>query len=93
MKEIKVGSASIISVVCQQCDKENTIVTSGQHQYGKRGPKTYDINTRIALGAIDNGIGYTHVNGFLSTLNIPTINKTAYKNRARSWQGNRRSGY
>ena len=37
VKETKVGSASIISVVCQQCDKENTIVTSGQHRYGKRG--------------------------------------------------------
>lgn len=83
VKETGVGSARIISVVCQQCDKENTIVTSGQHQYGKRGPKPYDINTRIAHGAIDNGIGYTHVNGFLSTLNIPTINKTAYKNRER----------
>ena len=83
MKETKVGSASIISVVCQQCDKENTIVTSGQHRYGKRGPKPYDINTRIALGAINNGVGYTHVNNFLSTLNVPSINKTAYKNRER----------
>ena len=83
VKETKVGTASIISVVCQQCDKENTIVTSGQHQYGKQGPKPYDIYTRIALGAIDNGIGYTHVNGFLSTLNVPTISKTAYKNRER----------
>lgn len=49
------ASASIISVVYQHCDKESTIVTSRQHQYGKRGPKLYDINARIALGAIDNG--------------------------------------
>ena len=41
------------------------------------------ISIQEWLGAIDNGIGYTHVNGFLSTLNIPTINKTAYKNRER----------
>lgn len=75
------GRASIISVVCQQCDKENTIVSSGQHQYGKSRAKPFDINTTIALGAIDIGIGYSHVNGFLLTLNVRTINKTAYKNQ------------
>ena len=89
---MKVGSASMISLVCQQCDKENTIVTSGQHQYGKRGPKPYDINTRIALGAIDNGIGYTYVNSFLSTLNIPAqqstklLTKTESEKLARQWK-------
>lgn len=83
MQEIKEGSASIISIVCQECGKHNNVVTSGQHRYGKRGPKAYDINTRIALGAIDNGIGYTHMNSFLSTLNVPTLNKSSYKKRER----------
>lgn len=54
-----------------------------QHRSGKRGPGAYNINTRIALGAFDSGIGYTHVNSFLMTLNVPTINRTAYKRRQR----------
>ena len=73
------GSASVISVVCQTCNQCNKIKTSRQHHFGKRGPKPYDVNSRIALGAIDNGIGYSHVNSFLTTLNIPTMNKSAYK--------------
>ena len=50
---------------------------------GRRGPGAYDINTRVALGAIDSGIGYTHVNSFFTTLNVPTINRRAYKRRER----------
>ena len=77
------GSASVISVVCQTCNQYNKIKTSRQHHFGKRGPHPYDVNSRIALGAIDNGIGYSHVNSFLTTLNIPTMNKRAYKRRER----------
>ena len=83
MKEIKEGSASIISIVCEDCGTQNKVVTCEQHRYGKRGPKAYDVNTRIALGAIDNGIGFTHMNNFLTTLNVPTLNKSAYKKRER----------
>ena len=49
----------------------------------QKGPGAYNINTRIALGAIDSGIGYTHVNNFLTSLNVPTINQSAYKRRER----------
>ena len=83
MKEIKEGSASIIYVVYQECGVQNKIVTCGQHRYGRRGPKPCDINTRTALGAIVNGIGLTHINSFFSTLNVPTLNKSAYKKRER----------
>ena len=70
-------------MICHKCGKPNEISTCRQHKSGKRGPGAYDINTRIALGAIDNGIGYTHVNNFLMTLNIPTINRSPYKRRER----------
>ena len=83
MKEIKEGSASIISIVCEDCGTQNKVVTCEQHRYGKSGPKANDVNTRIALGAIDNGIGFTHMNNFLTTLNVPTLNKSAYKKRGR----------
>ena len=81
MEEKKEGCASILSVVCQICKKINKIKTSRQHQFGMRGPQPYDVNSRIALGAIDNGIGYSHIKSFLTTLDIPSINKSAYKRR------------
>ena len=83
MTEIKKGCASLISVACHKCGRTNEISTSRQHHSGRRGPGAYDINTRVALGAIDSGIGYTHVNNFFTTLNVPTINRSAYKRRER----------
>ena len=62
-----------------KCGRKNEICTSRQHHSGKRGPGTYDINTRVPLGAINSGIGYTHINSLFTELNIPTINRSAYK--------------
>ena len=73
----------LYEVVCHECGVQNKIATCGQHRYGARGPKAFDTNTRIALGAIDNGIGFAHINSFLSTLNVPTLSKSAYKKRER----------
>ena len=83
VEEIKKRCASLISAICHKCGKPNEISTCKQHKSGKRGPGAYDIYTRIALGAIDSGIGYTHVNNFFTTLNIPTFNRSAYKRRER----------
>ena len=83
MEEKKEGCASIFSVVCQTSKNINKIKTSRQHQFGKRGPQPYDVNSRIALGAIDNGTGYSHIKSFLKSLDVPSINKSAYKRRER----------
>ena len=83
VEEKNEGCASVLSVVCQICKKINKIKTSRQHQFGKRGPQPYDINSRIALRAIDNGIGYRQINSFLTALDIPSINGSAYKRRER----------
>ena len=83
MTEIKKGCASLISVECHKCGRKNEICTSRQHHSGKRGPGAYDINTRVALGATDSGIGYTHINSLFTALNISTINRSAYKRRER----------
>ena len=61
----------------------NKVSTSNQHRSGKRGPMAYDINTRIALGALNAGIGQTHVNSLLSCLNVPSINHVTFKARER----------
>ena len=47
------------------------------------GSMAYDINTRIALGALNAGIGQTHVNSLLSCMNVPSINHTTFKARER----------
>jgi len=83
VEEKKEGCASIFSVVCQTCKNINKIKTSRQHQFGKRGPQPYDVNSRIALGAIDNAIGYSHIQSFLTSLDLPSITKGAYRRRER----------
>ena len=42
-----------------------------------------DANSRVALGSLHAGMGHTHVNHLLSTLNVPTVSHTAYKARER----------
>ena len=54
-----------------------------QHRTGKRGPMAHDTNTRLALGALNAGIGQTHVNSLFSCLDIPTVNHVTFKTRER----------
>lgn len=54
-----------------------------QHRTGKRGPMAEDVNTRLALGALNAGIGHTHVNSLFSCLDIPTVNHATFKTRER----------
>ena len=42
-----------------------------------------DVNSRVVLGSLHAGMGHTHVNHLLSTMNIPTISHKAYKARER----------
>ena len=42
-----------------------------------------DVNTRIALGYLHAGIGQTHINNVLSTVNTPTLNSSTFKQRER----------
>ena len=42
-----------------------------------------DVTTRLALGALNAGIGHTHVNSLLSCLDVPTVNHVTLKTRKR----------
>ena len=66
-----------------KCYHLNEVCTSAQHRSGKRGPPCMDVNTRVALGCLQAGMGHTHVNHLLSTLNVPTISHKGYKVRER----------
>ena len=54
-----------------------------QHKNGEQGPLAHDVNIRLALGALNAGIGHTHVNSLLSCLDIPTVNYVTFKARGR----------
>ena len=64
-------------------EKNNEIKTSEQHKSGQRCPPAFDVNTQVALACLHAGIGQTHINNLLSTLNAPTINSVTFKLRAR----------
>lgn len=74
------GLASTFTVICSQCNAENTIKTSKEHRSGARGPLTFDVNTRAALGCLHTGVGNTHLNNLLSILNVPALNSSTFKN-------------
>ena len=70
-------------IICPVCGKNNEIKTSEQHKSGHRGPPAFDVNTLVALSCLHAGIGQTHINNLLSTLNAPTINSVTFKLRER----------
>ena len=57
--------------------------TSYQHKTGKSGPQAYDINSRAALACLHTGVGQTHLDGILATMNIPTMSRASFKTRER----------
>ena len=57
--------------------------SSGEHRAGNRGPLVSDINTRAVLGCLHAGMGNTHLNNLLSTMNIPNMNHCLFKRRER----------
>ena len=57
--------------------------TSYQHKTGKSGPQAYDINSRAALACLHTGVGQTHLDGILATMNVPTMSRASFKTRER----------
>ena len=83
MQEKRIGLESCLYVECHYCGGPNIISTSDKHRTGKHGPLTYDINYRVALGALHVGIRQTHVNNSLTSINIPPLNNVTFKKRER----------
>ena len=81
--EKRFGLASVFTGKCTVCGMENDVKTSSEHKSGARGPLAHDINSRVVLGCLHTGIGETHLNNFLGTLNIPSLNTVTFKNRER----------
>ena len=82
-EERRFGLASVFTVSCSSCGQKNNAKTSSEHRTGQRGPLTHNLNSRAVLGCLHTGIGNTHLNSLLSTLNVPTINPGTFKIRER----------
>ena len=65
------------------CSSINHLKTSSSHRSGKRGKTTFNINTQAALGCLHTGLGNTHLDNLLATMNIPTMNNSTFKARER----------
>ena len=81
IEEQQNGLASTFTVLCSQCNAENTIKTSKDTRSSAHGPLAFDVNTRAALGCLHTGVGNTHLNNLLSTLNVPAMNSSTFKNQ------------
>ena len=67
IKEEKFGLATIFDIKCNLCGKINKIKTSSEHRR-KHGRLTYNINSRAVLGSSYAGIGNTHLNNLVATM-------------------------
>ena len=83
IKEEKLGVASKFHINCHSCHTTNIVNTSQKHKSNRPGPSAYDNNSRAVLGTLDAGIGETHLNTILTTMNIPNISRSTFKRRER----------
>ena len=77
------GVCPVLKVKCTQCEFINIVRPAEHHRTGKRGPPTFDANSRAGLGALHCGLGHTHTSGFLTTLGVPSISSSNFKKRER----------
>ena len=73
----------MFSVKSSFCGHLNEVRSSGERRAGSRGPLLSDINTSAVLGYLHAGMGNTHLNNLLSTMNMPTINHHLFERRER----------
>ena len=78
------GVCPVMKVKCARCDHINNIFRPAErHRTGKRGPPTFDVNSRAGLGALHSGIGHAHYSGLLSTIGISSLSSSNFENRER----------
>lgn len=65
-----------------ECGLVNDVPTGSRHKTTNCA-SAWDVNTKLAAGMINGGFGESHVNGLLSSLNIPTITQSTLKTRER----------
>ncbi|XP_066016700.1 uncharacterized protein [Pocillopora verrucosa] len=86
IKETVSGLGSLLYICCSnsECGETNICRTNKTHRSTgtSRGNK-YLINTKLAAGMLHAGIGPTHVNELLSSINVPSLVESTLKARER----------
>ena len=85
--ERRYGLASVLELKCSNCGFTTKVSTAKTHHSadnetypgGSRGRPAYDVNTKAALGMINAGVGATHLNNMLASMNIPPIHHKSLK--------------
>ena len=83
LNETKYGLGSIFKVSCKYCLAVNKITTSSTIGKGRTGHGSFEVNTKMALGMIDAGLGESHASLFVSDMGIQTPNWRIIKRHER----------
>ncbi|GAB1863196.1 Mutator-like transposase domain-containing protein [Camponotus japonicus] len=79
VKEETRALASVLYITCRECKMVmNKIYTDKSHSTSTD-RKHFDVNTKAVIGATNAGIGFTHLNKLLASLNIPPMKWDCYK--------------
>ena len=79
VEETRHGLASIFWIKCASCNSTNKVHTDKQHKSAVTNKPVFDINTKTALGTLNAGMGNSHLNTLLTTMNIPEFYSSTYK--------------
>ncbi|XP_044166167.1 uncharacterized protein LOC122950140 [Acropora millepora] len=84
-KETVSGLGSFLYITCREdnCGEINVCHTSKVHRVSDRGRPVFDVNTKLAAGMLHAGIGATHVNALLTSINLPAVHENTLKARER----------
>ncbi|XP_051158052.1 uncharacterized protein LOC127279631 [Leptopilina boulardi] len=78
--EKRYGLASVLSVKCDKCLFYTQVSTDKQHVVsGQNKRKHFDVNTKVVVGTLNAGMGNTHLNKVLSSVNIPEFRWNTFK--------------
>ena len=79
LNQTKYGLGLIFKVSCKYCLAVNKITTSSTIGKGRTRHGSFEVNTKMAFGMIDAGLGESHSSLFVSNMGIETDNQTPLK--------------
>ncbi|KAK0174950.1 hypothetical protein PV327_008738 [Microctonus hyperodae] len=81
--EKRVMLASMFDVKCRECGALTTVCSDKQHQVlsiKDRKVQHFDVNTSIVFGTLNTGLGNSHLNKILSSVDVPNCNAASFRN-------------
>ncbi|XP_034948881.1 uncharacterized protein [Chelonus insularis] len=72
------GLGSIFLIRCRECLGINKIPTGKSHDNYQKQP-VFDVNTKLAMGTLHAGLGFSSTTSLFQTMNIPTMSSRTFK--------------